>query len=683
MAAAAPRRGAAEGSRRQLPDTRARVSTLVVAQAAGLSARSLMWRVAWRLPIPAGVMTRAQGARGWCSSVGAVVVGIALAASSAAAAPPGRMAGRLVVRERAGLSAEGLDRALRQVGARRLRAVPGVGATVIEADEAQLAGIEAALRRSGLFSSVERDHLARIAENDPYFSAQWGLPRTGAPLAWTLSTGAGVTVAVVDTGIEATHPDLQGRLLPGYDFLNGDADPRDDHGHGTRMTGIIAAARDNGEGVVGISPDAMILPVKALDAQGYGPYSAVANGIIYAVDQGARVVNLSLAGAGESSVLQAAVDYAVARDVVLVAATGNHGTNLPFYPAAATGAVAVAAVDDSDSHPTFSNSGAWVSFAAPGVDVVTTTLGGAYTSSTGTSPAAAFGSGVFALLFAANPEMTRAEAIARVENGSVDLGLTGWDPYFGWGRTDAYAALVPGQTGAPRVDGAAPTVSILSPTRNSLAWGMVPVDVVATDDVAIARVELFIDNRWYATATTPPYSFVVDAAALAPGKHKLRAYAYDTSHNVSRTRNTTVLFTPGTGLLVTRATAKPKTISISARFALPAGVSFDPATDDLDIALTSADGTVLSATASAGTLTQSTGGKMQGTVNPTVPTIGSVRVTAKGDPSQPIYTLKIKASNLSGMTALDPQMSLAVRLGDVQLSQSLPCRVKSTALLYP
>ncbi len=626
-------------------------------------------------------MTRGIRAIGGMLVMG-VVVGGWLTPIAAVAAPRDRVPGRLVVRERAGLRADRLQAALRQVGARRLRTLPGVGATVIEADERQLAGIELTLRRSGLFSSVERDHVAHIAETDPYVNAQWGLPRTGAPLAWTLSTGAGVTVAVVDTGVEPTHPDLQGRILPGYDFLNDDADPRDDHGHGTRMTGIIAAARNNGEGIAGVAPDAMILPVKALDGQGYGPYSAVADAIVYAVDQGARVVNLSLAGGGASSILQAAVDYAVANDVVLVAASGNHGTDLPFYPAAAPGAVAVAAVNDADSHPAFSNTGAWISFAAPGVDVVTTTLNGSYTGSTGTSPAAAFGSGIFALLLSANPTMTRAEAIARVENGSVDLGITGWDPYFGWGRADAYAALVPGQSGAPRVDAASPTVAILSPTRNSLAWGMVPVDVLATDDVAIARVELFIDNRWYATATSPPYSFVVDAAALAPGKHKLRAYAYDASHNVSRTRNVTVLFTPGTGLLVTRATAKPKSLSVTAQFALPEGTAFDPASDDLEIELTSASGMVLSASATAGTLTQS-GSRMLGTMRTTVPSIGSVRVTAKGNASQALYTLKIKASHLSGMNGLDPLMNLAIRLGDTQLSQSLPCRVKSSALVYP
>jgi hypothetical protein len=449
------------------------------------------------------------------------------------------------------------------------------------------------------------------------------------------------------------------------------------------MSGIIGALRNNAEGGSGVAPEAAILAIKALDAQGYGPYSAVASGIVYAVDHGARVVNLSLVGAAPSSILQAAVDYAVAREVVVVAAAGNYGTDVPGYPAASNGAVAIAAVNATDAHPGFSNYGAWISVAAPGVDVVTTALAGGYSSSSGTSPAAAFASGVFALLLAGDPALSRSEAIARVQNGAVDLGTTGWDPYFGWGRIDAYAALVPGQHGSPPPDASAPTVSLLSPMKGSLLSGMVPVDVAANDDVAVGRVELFVDNRWYATVTTPPYSFVIDAASFSAGSHKLRAYAYDTSNNVARTKNLKVSFTPGTGLLVTRAAVKASSVSVSAIFALPAGTDFDPTTDDVSVILNSAAGTILAATARAGTLSLAGSGRMQGTVVPSVPTAGSVRLTAKGTGVQPLYALKIRASKLTGMSGLDAQMSLGVSIGGIQLSQSLPCRHKGSAMVYP
>jgi hypothetical protein len=617
----------------------------------------------------------------WITLLAMIGADAALAASKP---PPSPVPGRLVLRGRGGLGGDALQRALRAAGARRVDSVGGIDGTVVEADDTALAAVVDSLRRSGLFSSVEREQQVRVAEpDDPYYYAQWGLPRGGVPVAWTLSSGQGVTVAVVDTGVDASHPDLAGQLLPGYDFLNDDADPSDDNGHGTRMTGIVAARCQNAEGVCGVAPGAQVLPIKSLDAQGYGPYSAVANGIIYAVDNGARVVNLSLVGTAPSSILQAAVDYAVAHDVVVVAATGNYGTDAPGYPAASNGAVAVAAISEADTHPAFSNYGAWVHVAAPGVDVVTTTPGG-YAASTGTSPAAAFGSGVFALLLSANPMMSRTDAMARVQAGAIDLGSNGWDPYFGWGRVDAYGALVPGEVGAPPPDFTPPTISILSPTKGSLMSGMVAVDVAANDNIGIGRVELFIDNRWYATVTAPPYSFVIDASAVAAGSHKLRAYAYDTSNNVARTKNLKVSFTPGTGLLVTKGVVKSSSVSVSGIFALPAGVSFDPSADDVVVTLTSEDGTILSATARAGSFRVSGSGKMQGIVAPNVPSTGSVRLIAKGSTAaQPLYTFKIRASNLSGMTARDALMNLGLAVGGVQLSQSLPCRTKGSVLLYP
>jgi len=596
-----------------------------------------------------------------------------------------RLLGRLVLRARVGLKTEALHGILQHTGAQRVGELDHLGATVIETNEADLAAVQAALRRSGLFKSVERDYLATIAEdpNDLYYGAQWGVPRVGAPAAWNVSTGAGIIVAVVDTGVDPSHPDLQGSVLSGYDFVNGDADPQDDHGHGTRMSGIIGAHRNNVEGIAGIAPDVTLLPVKALDASGSGAYSDVAAGITYAVDQGARVVNLSVAGSAQSDLLQDAIDYAGAHNAVVVAAAGNWGTSAPAYPAASKGAVAVAAVDQYDAHPSFSNSGAWLSFAAPGVDIVTTTLGNGYSSSSGTSPAAAFGSGVFALLLASEPGLSRAEAIARVENGAVDLGTQGADSYFGAGRLDAYAALVPGAIGGPPSDHASPQIAVLSPAKGSLVWGMVPVDVSATDDVAIARVELFVDNRLYATATSSPYQFIIDATDLAPGQHPLRAYAYDASDNVSKTKTRRISITAGTGLLVRHAIAKSNSVNLAAEFALPPGTVFDPNADDLVVTLTSASGTVLSATAHAGALNATSTGRMLGTISPAVPSAGSVRMAARSSGEQPTYSLKIKASHLSTMNSLDTLMDLAIRAGGAQLSQSLTFRPRASALMYP
>jgi subtilisin family serine protease len=616
----------------------------------------------------------------------ALALGAAVLPSPSSAADAARVAGRLVLRGRAGLSADALQDTLQRTGARQLGQVAAVDATVIEAPEPELAAVVAALRRSGLFKSVERDYVAKIADdpNDPEFSAQWGVSRIGAPAAWAVSSGAGTVVAVIDTGVDATHPDLQGQVLAGYDFVNDDADPADDHGHGTRMSGIIAARLGNGEGGVGVAPDARVLPVKVLAADGYGTYSNVANGIVYAVDHGARILNLSLTGPVRSAVLQDAVDYATAHDAVVVAAAGNAGTDAPAYPAAANGAVAIGAINANDVRPSFSNYGAWLSVVAPGVDIVTTSLDGTYASSSGTSPAAAVASGVFALLFAHAPTLARLDAIDRVQRGALDLGSRGWDEFYGWGVVDAYAALVPGQIGAPPLDDTAPHVALLSPARRSLLWGMVPVDVAANDDVAVTRVELFVDNRRYAMTSTSPYQFVVDAGHFGAGPHKLRADAYDARGNYGKSRTINVTFTPGVGLLVRRAVARDDSITVTADFALPAGATFDPLQNGLVITLTSSAGTVLSAVADAGVLRNGGRGRTaQGVIAPVVPSSGRIRLLTKDGGAQPIYTLKMKASQLADVGQMASLMNLAVAAGGTQLSQSLTFRTKGSTLIYP
>lgn len=611
-----------------------------------------------------------------------------LSATATDAAPTqARQLGRLIVRYRAGLSADNLARALNRHGARRVRDVSQLGAVVVESEELDLPSVERGLRLSGLFKNVERDYLAHAAEapNDPYYPTQWGLPQAAVPAAWNLSTGsATIPVAVVDTGVDFAHPDLSGQLLPGYDILNDDPDPSDDNGHGTRMTGVIVARRGNSEGIAGVAPDTAVIPVKVLGADGSGPYSAVASGITYAVDQGARVVNLSLAGGAASSLLQSAIDYATAHGVVAVAAAGNSGTSSPAYPAACPGAVAVGATNYLDQRASFSNYGAWLAIAAPGVDIVTTSLGATYSSSSGTSPAAAFASGVFALLLAGEPEMSREVAIQRVEAGTTDLGTTGWDPYYGSGRVDAYTALVPGQPPPPPPDTTAPTVSIVSPVKGSLIYGMVPVDVVASDNVAISRVELFVDNVLQATEINSPYQFVLDATAFSPGVHKLRAYAYDAAGNAAKSKSVRVFFTPGAGLLVRRAKAKPTSISVRAVFALPSGVTFDATRDAVTVVLSSADATVFSVTAQATEMLTDRGGDVQASVVPAAPPNGTARLRVNASASQPTYKLKLSAVDLSDLAGMDTLMNLSIQVGDTQLSQGLTFRWKrDTALVYP
>ncbi len=646
--------------------------------------------MAWRLRLTGNAMRPLPN---WIRCLSTFLVAAAVGAPAAfaeadhATRRAQRVSGQLVVRAKAGASPAAVDRALASAGIRTRRRLHLAGAEVVNLPALEVPRAERALRISGVFKSVERDHLASIAAlpNDPLYSSQWGLMRTGVPAAWDLSIGGtAAPVAVIDTGVDLSHPDLSGKLLPGYDFFNDDADPSDDHGHGTRMSGIIGAAWNNAEGIAGVAPGSPLLPIKALGADGKGPYSAIAEGITWAVDQGARVISLSLSGPSPSPAIQAAVSYALSNGAVCVAAAGNDASDDPVYPAATTGVVAVGAIDEFDNHAWFSNTGAWLSHSAPGMGLATTDLGGGYAPSSGTSPAAAFSAGIFSLLFTFEPGLSPVEAIGRVEQGTFDLGASGWDPTFGWGGVDALATLVPGEPGAAPPDDNDPVIELLAPTKGSLVSGNFSVEVAANDDVGVTRVELFVDNRKHATESEPPYSFSIDASTLTPGQHKLRAYAFDAAGNRRNTKNVKILTTPGVGLLVKKAKVVGNKVNINAQFALPEGVVFNPATDAISVTLESDGSIVLEAAATAGQL-QVLGAKAKGTVAAAVPSEGTVRIKTASNSNQPeLYTLKVNATNLDPMAPIDGLVVLSVQVGDVQLSQPLSLRPQgSSRMIYP
>ena len=237
-----------------------------------------------------------------------------------------------------------------------------------------------------------------VPPSDPLYTQQWDLPVIGAPDAWKalLSDAPKVTIAIIDSGICADHSDLKGRILPGWDFVEDDAVPQDEYGHGCGVAGIIAANVDDGAGMAGIAPNAMILPLRVLDAQGVGTYSNVAAAIVRAADAGAQVINLSLGGNNPSSVLENAIDYAVGKHVMVVAAAGNTGGNI-LYPAAYAPVVAVGSVDANLQRSSFSSYLPQLDTLAPGSNILTTALKQSYATVSGTSFAAAEVSGIVAL----------------------------------------------------------------------------------------------------------------------------------------------------------------------------------------------------------------------------------------------------------------------------------------------
>jgi thermitase len=278
--------------------------------------------------------------------------------------------------------------------------------------------------------------------NDPDWSKQWGASKIEADWAWNTTAGDhSVLVAVVDTGIDWNHPDLAANYVAlGYDWVNNDPSPLDDNGHGTHVAGVIAAAINNSVGIAGLA-QVRIMAEKALDASGIGDSGELANAIVHAVNQGAKIISCSWGSYAESTVLHEAVRYAYQHGVLVVAAAGNDATNAKHYPAAYDEVVAVAATDELDNPVPFTNYGDWVKVAAPGVDIYSTFLDGTYAYLSGTSMATPFVSGVAALIWSRFHGMTRDQVLAQLEGSSDDLGEPGFDVHYGYGRVNARKAV--------------------------------------------------------------------------------------------------------------------------------------------------------------------------------------------------------------------------------------------------
>ena len=314
-------------------------------------------------------------------------------------------------------------------------------------DSNAFAGLSA--RSASLASTSELSALtaAGTVPNDPlYEQYQWNLKQIEAADSWDLSTGStNITVAILDTGVSLSHPDLTNKLVPGFDFVNNDDSPDDDHGNGTHVAGIVAAETNNGVGIAGIAWQARLMPVKVLDASAAGDTGQVALGIRWAVDQGARVLNVGLAGTAPSDAVRDAVDYARRRGAVVVAPVASNGTAEPSYPAATSGVIAVGATDRNDNKLPASNTGDYISVAAPGDQVASTfKFGGGsngYAVASTTAQAAAHVSGVAALILAMNHDLQADEVRALIEISADDVGPPGRDRETGAGRVNAARAL--------------------------------------------------------------------------------------------------------------------------------------------------------------------------------------------------------------------------------------------------
>lgn len=274
---------------------------------------------------------------------------------------------------------------------------------------------------------------------DPSYSKQWYSKKIQMPRAWELSRGASnVTVAVIDSGIQVDHPELRGRIVFPYDIINGNSIIYPDE-HGTHVAGILGASINN-IGIAGIAPHVKIMPVNVFHGEVANIFDIV-NGIYYAADHNADIINLSLGSPDYSNTLDYAINYAASKGIIIVAAAGNDNSYEYIYPAALPSVLAVSATDMNDEITEFSNYGDFIDFSAPGVDIYSTNIGNTYGSLSGTSMAAPIVSGVGALMLSKNPFLNAVQVENILKRSSLDLGDPGWDILYGNGRVDAYTAL--------------------------------------------------------------------------------------------------------------------------------------------------------------------------------------------------------------------------------------------------
>jgi subtilisin family serine protease len=346
--------------------------------------------------------------------------------------------------------------------------------------------------------------------NDQYYTQQWALRNVGqypaygnndvdidADEAWDIFTGStDVTIAVIDTGVDLNHPDLQAKIVPGYDYVNNDATADDDNMHGTACASLAAAMTNNSTGMSGVDWNARIMPMKALAANGSGYTTDIIDCVNWARQNGADVISMSLGGGGYSSTFNSAITTAYNAGVAVIAAAGNDNASSISYPAAYSNCMAVGALSPCNERKSpsscdgeywwGSNYGTGLDVMAPGVDLRSATINSYILNMNGTSGATPHVAGVAALIKGADPTLTAGEIYTIIRDSAVDMGTIGYDTTTGYGRLNAYAALLlvsPPDPCEVDADGPAIVHSTLPATDDTV--NPYPVEAVITDDCGV------------------------------------------------------------------------------------------------------------------------------------------------------------------------------------------------------
>jgi subtilisin family serine protease len=460
----------------------------------------------------------------------------AVAASPTAPAEAPYAKGRILVEAKPGLSNEELAKILAVHGGKgRKLGQTNIHIVDLPGNASEKAVVER-LKHNPNLKFAELDHVVKstVAPNDGYYGNQWHLSKVGGPAAWDLTFGAGITIAILDSGVDATHPDLVANMVPGYNLYSNNTDTSDICGHGTAVAGTAAATMNNSIGVAGIAGQAKIMPLRIayLDSTTGGCmayYSTIASGITYAADHGARIASCSYGPAAGSATIQSAGQYLKNKGGLLFLSAGNSGIDENIVPT--TTLIAVSATDSSDNKTSWSSYGSFVSISAPGASIWTTIRGGGYQAWNGTSFSCPLAAGVAALMMAEKPSLDGSVIEKLLFSSAVDLGTAGRDPYFGNGRVNAAAGVQAALNYAAPADTQSPTASVTAPLANASVAGLVSVNVSASDNVGVSRVELRVNGTLVATDSASPYSFTWDSRNVADGVAKLVATAYDEAGN--------------------------------------------------------------------------------------------------------------------------------------------------------
>jgi thermitase len=458
---------------------------------------------------------------------------------------PESVPGRLLVKYRRGVSSRRRNNLMNAAGARSDREIPGLGVHIVDLPEgADQEAFAKVLRTRSEVEFAEPDYIvypvSEMVPDDPLYSSQWHLPAIACPAAWGMTSGSDqVTIALCDTGVDSSHPDLSTKLVPGWNVVDNNSDTSPVAPHGTWTAGTAAATGNNAVGVASPALNCRIMPVRVSSlASGGAMVSDLALGVTWAADHGARVASVSYM-AGGSNLMGEVGKYIQSKGGVLVVAAGNTGTynSVPNSPSI----IVVGATTQTDELAGYTTTGTYVDLSAPGSGILTTAPGGGYQSVSGTSFSAPLVAGAAALMFSINPNLTSAQLDTILKVTADDLGPPGWDPGYGWGRLNAGSAIdVVQRMINGTSDATPPALGFLQPQIGGAEDGLIGtsggelVRVNALDDRDVTAVSLFADGTLLGTDTSEPYAFYWNTSTFGDGsQHTLTAAATDQAGNTT------------------------------------------------------------------------------------------------------------------------------------------------------